>query len=68
MMVQNFSQLNSLIPSEIVYVCKKPIKAVVITKMLEKIGHKVKVLSGIYEAINEIESSMPRLVDRKSVV
>ena len=62
MMDQNFSQLNSSIPSQIVFVCKKPMKALAITQMLEKIGHKVKVLSGIHDAIKEIDSSLPRLV------
>ena len=52
-MDQNFSQLNSSIPSQIVFVCKKPMKALAITQMLEKIGHKVKVLR-IHDAIKEI--------------
>ena len=30
--------------------------------MLEKIGHKVNVVSGIYDAIKEIESDLPRLI------
>ena len=61
-MNQDFSMFNTSIPSQIVFVCKKPMKVIAITQMLEKIGHKVNVVSGIYDAIKEIESDLPRLI------
>ena len=58
----NFEGLNKGIPSEVVFVCKKPLKSISITTLLKKIGCKVEVVSTLYDAFNVIDALMPRLI------